>query len=105
MKKSIIALSAAVLLSAGVANAQTDKTNNSKANMEQVQDQKQVEINPEKLPAPIQKALKTDKFEGWKISKAYKVESKSVDNRYKLILSNGKKKAEYKFDENGKVVG
>lgn len=103
MKKSLIALSTVFLLSIGVATAQVQQKDNAKT--EQVQKQvKQVEISTEKLPAAIQKTLETEKFADWKISKAYKVDVKSANPEYKVVLTNGEKKAEYTFDKNGKIV-
>lgn len=105
MKKSLIALSTVFLLSIGVATAQVQQKDNVKAKTEQVQKQvKQVEISTEKLPAAIQKTLETEKFADWKISKAYKVDVKSANPEYKVVLTNGEKKAEYTFDKNGKIV-
>lgn len=108
MKKSIIALSVAVLLSAGVASAQTQRTDQQKAATEQVQkpdQQKQVEISKDKLPESVQKTLQSAKFKDWEVSKVYRVGEESVKPTYKVVLVNGEKKAEYKFDESGAVIG
>lgn len=105
MKKSIIALSTVFLLSVGVASAQVTKTEKPVTATEQVQQEKQVEIAADKLPASIQSTLKTEKFSDWKVGKAYEIKTDANQKMYEVVLTNGEKKATYKFDENGKVVG
>ncbi len=105
MKKSIIALSTVLLLSAGVASAQTGKTEKAFVATEQVQQEKQVEIEADKLPDAVQKTLLSEKFQDWKVGKAYEINTDSKQKMYEVVLTNGEKEATYKFDENGKVVG
>lgn len=105
MKKSIIALSTVFLLSVGVASAQTEKTEKTPVATEQVQQQNQVEIAADKLPATVQKTLQSEKFKDWKVGKAYEINTDAKQKMYEVVLINGEKKATYKFDENGKVVG
>ena len=105
MKKSIIALSTVFLLSIGVASAQEHKTEKAPAATEQVQQEKQVEIAADKLPATVQNTLKSEKFKDWKVANAYEINTDAKQKMYEVVLTNGEKKATYKFDENGKVVG
>lgn len=123
MKKSIIALSTMFLFAIGVAQAQTAETNEMVENVQQVQaeevqaveevvvteieavaveqDQKRLEIKADALPAKVQETLKSDRFNTWQVSQAFEITGDKDQKLYEVVLTNGEKKATYKFDAEG----
>lgn len=98
------------LLAIGVANAQTEKT--AVANVQETEvvaqeqvEQEKAEIKHDALPSKVQEVLKSDRFNTWEVSKAYEMTDKKDKKVYEVVLTNGEKKATYKFDAEGKTIG
>lgn len=128
MKKSIIALSTMFLFAIGVANAQTESTEAADVQevvevqeadavvqdqavvaaevvAEQVEQDAKTEIKADALPDKVQEILKSDRFNTWDVSKAYEMTDDKDRKIYEVVLTNGEKKATYKFDAEGKTIG
>jgi uncharacterized protein YxeA len=108
MKKSIIAFGTLFFLAIGIANAQTEKDQEDMDNpaIEQEVVQERTEIEQKDLPKMVKNTLKSEKFNGWKVDKAYKMKD-GREMVYEVELMNEKmeeKKATYKFNEDGEVI-
>jgi len=123
MKKSIIALSTMFLLAIGISHAQTAEKTDMVENVQQKvqpadavieevvateteaviieQDEKKLEIKADALPAKVQEILKSDRFNTWDVSKTYEMTDDKGQKLYEVVLTNGEKKATYKFDAEG----
>ncbi|MNK05028.1 hypothetical protein D3C87_229030 [compost metagenome] len=102
MKKFIIA--AVAVTTTVFANAQADTTaQETKIEVAAVTNPDKVQIKLEELPAPVQKALTTEAFQGWTAKTAYIV--KAEKPYYEVELVNDKAEANtVKFNEDGTVI-
>lgn len=91
----------AFAMTCGYAHAQEGKTQANTVEVEQPQDSRKM-VKPEELPAAVQKTLSSDKYEGWKIDKAYWSEKKKV---YEIMMKNTEgKTTKVKLDKEGEPV-
>jgi len=106
MKKSIIAISAMIILSAGVATAQVEEREGVEAvQVEQVQQEEKTEIKEADLPEEVKEILNSDRFNTWDVSRVYEMTNAKKEKIYEVVLKNGEKNATFKFDAEGKTIG
>lgn len=108
MKNTLMLVAFFFILGSTVSIAQTAQPELREAEQVEQVEQKTTEvrkeINAEKLPATALATLQSDKFEGWKVEKAYKV--KRGDRKvYEVTLTNGVDVVTALFDENGNLLG
>ncbi len=106
------------LLAIGAANAQTETTQVANVQetevqesvatdvqIEQVEQDEKSEIKFDALPSNVQEVLESDRFNTWDVSKVYEMTDEKDKKVYEVVLTNGEKKATYKFDAEGKTIG
>ncbi|CAG5017251.1 hypothetical protein DYBT9275_05733 [Dyadobacter sp. CECT 9275] len=66
--------------------------------------QEKVSVKVEDLPEPVKNAIRSDAFEGWKITDAYLVTREDRSQYYELDVKKGDESARVKLDKNGQHV-
>jgi hypothetical protein len=101
MKKFIIA--AVAITTTVFANAQAD-VNQTQAKTEVVvNNPEKIKIKLEELPAPVQKALTTDAFQGWEAKTAFIVKAEKPYYEVELVNAKAEKNV-VKFNEDGTII-